>query len=68
MLLLAGDPAQVQLLLHAVMLLLTEAHRIPPRHDVVGDDAAEGVRHNGHFAPPLLKLRVPGAEKSVQSV
>lgn len=66
--LLKGQPAQVQLLFHSVMLLLTEAHGIPPGHDVVGDDAAEGVGHNGHFASPLLKLGVPGAEKCVQSV
>ena len=59
---------QVQVLFHSVMLLQTEAHRIPPRHDVVGDDAAERVGHNGHFASPLLKLRVPGTEKRVKSV
>ncbi len=66
--LLIGHPAQVQLLFHSVMLLQTEAYRIPPCHDVISDDAAEGMGHNGHFASPLLKLRVPGAEKCVQSV
>lgn len=60
--LLVRHPAQVQPLLHSVMCLLTEAHRIPPRHDVVGDDAAEGVGHDGHFASPLLELGVAGAE------
>ena len=63
-----GHPAQVQVLLHSMVLLQTEAHRIPACNDVVGDDAAEGVRHNGHLASPFLKLKVPGAEKCVQSV
>lgn len=61
-------PVQIQLLLHGVMLLQTETHRIPSRHDIIGDDTAERVGHDGHFASPLFKLRVPGAEEHVQSV
>lgn len=66
--LLIGHPAQVQLLFYSVMLLQTETHRIPSCNDVVGDDTAEGVGHDGHFSSPLLKLRVAGAEKHVESV
>ena len=50
------------------MLLQTEADGIPTRHDVIGDDTAEGVRHNGHFAALSLKVRVPFAEERVQSI
>lgn len=66
--LLVGDPVQVQLLFHSAVLLQTEAHGVPARHDVIGDDAAQRVGHDGHLAPPFLKLRVPGAEECVESV
>lgn len=66
--LLVGHPAQVQLLLHGVVLLQAEAHGVPARHDVVGDDAAQRVGHDGHFAPVLLELRVARAEQRVQPV
>lgn len=41
---------------------------VPSCHDVVGDDAAQRVRHDGHFASSLLKLWVPRAEKRVESI
>lgn len=66
--LLVGHPAQVQLLLHGVVLLQAEPHRVPARHDVVGDDAAQRVGHDGHLAPVLLELRVARAEERVQPV
>lgn len=66
--LLVRHPAQVQLLLHGVVLLQTEAHWVPARHDVVGDDAAQRVGHDGHLAPVLLELRVARAEERVESV
>lgn len=59
---------QFQLLFYSLMLLQTETDGVPSRHDVVGDDAAQRVRHDGHFASSLLKLGVPGAEKHVQSI
>lgn len=67
-LLLVGHPVQFQLLFYGLMFLQTETDGVPARHDVVSDDAAQRVRHDGHFASPLLELRVPRAEKSVQSI
>lgn len=50
------------------MFLQAEAHGVPARHDVVGDDAAEGVGHYGHLTSLLLKLRIPRTEECVESV
>lgn len=66
--LLVRRPVLVQLLLHGVVFLKAEADGVPARHDVVRDDAAQRVRHNGNFAPSLLKVGVARAKQAVQSV
>ena len=48
-------------------LLVVEAHRVPARHDVEGDDAAQRVGHDGHLAA-VLELGVARAEERVEPV
>lgn len=54
-------------LLRVWRFLMMKAHRVPACHDVEGDDAAQRVRHYGHF-PVFLKVWIPWAEEWVQTI
>lgn len=66
--LLITHPSVFKLLLLFPQQLFIQADRVPASHDVVGDDTAQRVGHNGDFPSFLLKLWVPRAEQCVQAV
>lgn len=68
MLLLIAHPTLFKLLFFLLQQLLIKPDWVPASHDVVGDDTAQGVGHDGDFASLLLELWVAGAEEGVEPV